>query len=208
MKSRYRRGNPHQRPKSVLARCAAEGTVEPLPKVLSFVRDWRASNINKLRDRRRSKQPTSACGAPLWMKMVAARAGLSEPRGRAIVLRLTSLRWLATPKNSGPRCVEVPFFVALGNGEHAWQCLERTCREGPQLRAARRAVARPALSRKRPRRRRARRSQPGARRLHADARSPRHRRCWQRLHNNLMREGFRARPITILVNGRRAAAEW
>ena len=27
-----------------------------------------------------SKQPTSACGAPLWMKMVAARAGLSEPR--------------------------------------------------------------------------------------------------------------------------------
>ena len=28
----------------------------------------------------RAKQPTSACGAPLWMKMVAARAGLSEPR--------------------------------------------------------------------------------------------------------------------------------
>src|SRR5271165_6545499 len=28
---------------------------------------------------------------------------------------------------SGPRCIEVPFFVALGNGEHAWQCLERTC---------------------------------------------------------------------------------
>ena len=26
-------------------------------------------------------QPTSACGAPLWMKMVAARADLSEPRG-------------------------------------------------------------------------------------------------------------------------------
>ena len=26
------------------------------------------------------QQPTSACGAPLWMKMVAARAGLSEPR--------------------------------------------------------------------------------------------------------------------------------
>ena len=26
----------------------------------------------------KSKQPTSACGAPLWMKMVAARAGLSE----------------------------------------------------------------------------------------------------------------------------------
>jgi hypothetical protein len=30
-------------------------------------------------------------------------------------------------KQSGPRCIEVPFFVALGNGEHAWQCLERTC---------------------------------------------------------------------------------
>src|SRR5271166_6964021 len=25
-----------------------------------------------------AKQPTSACGAPLWMKMVAARAGMSE----------------------------------------------------------------------------------------------------------------------------------
>ncbi len=30
-------------------------------------------------------QPTSACGAPLWMKMVAARADLSEPSRRAIV---------------------------------------------------------------------------------------------------------------------------
>jgi len=31
-----------------------------------------------------SKQPTSACGAPLSMKMVAARAGLSEsPHGRS-----------------------------------------------------------------------------------------------------------------------------
>ena len=27
-----------------------------------------------------SKQPTCAGGAPLWMKMVAMRAGLSEPR--------------------------------------------------------------------------------------------------------------------------------
>ena len=36
-----------------------------------------------------AKQPTSACGAPLWMKMVAARADLSEPSRRAIVLRLT-----------------------------------------------------------------------------------------------------------------------
>jgi hypothetical protein len=28
---------------------------------------------------------------------------------------------------SGPRRVEVPRFVAPGNGEHVWQCLERTC---------------------------------------------------------------------------------
>ena len=32
------------------------------------------------------------------------------------------------PENqSGPRCIEVPFFVAPGNGEHAWQCLDYTC---------------------------------------------------------------------------------
>ena len=30
-------------------------------------------------------------------------------------------------KQSGPRRVEVPLFVAPGNGEHAWQCLVRTC---------------------------------------------------------------------------------
>ena len=30
-------------------------------------------------------------------------------------------------KQSGPRCIEVPFFVAPGNGEHAWQCLDPTC---------------------------------------------------------------------------------
>ena len=30
-------------------------------------------------------------------------------------------------KQSGPRCIEVSFFVALGNGEHGWQCLELTC---------------------------------------------------------------------------------
>jgi len=47
-----------------------------------------------------SWQPTSACGAPLWMKMVAARADVSEPLQRAIVLRLTKLRWLATPSGS------------------------------------------------------------------------------------------------------------
>jgi hypothetical protein len=30
-------------------------------------------------------------------------------------------------KQSGPRCIEVPFFVAPRNGEHAWQCLDYTC---------------------------------------------------------------------------------
>ena len=30
-------------------------------------------------------------------------------------------------KQSGPRYIEVPFFVAPGNGEHAWQCLDYTC---------------------------------------------------------------------------------
>ena len=30
-------------------------------------------------------------------------------------------------KQSGPRCIEVLFFVAPGNGEHVWQCLQLTC---------------------------------------------------------------------------------
>jgi hypothetical protein len=30
-------------------------------------------------------------------------------------------------QESGPRCIEVPFFVAPGNGEHAWQHLYCTC---------------------------------------------------------------------------------
>ena len=39
---------------------------------------------------------------------------------------------VATPisTSEGPRCIEVPFFLALGNGEHAWQRLERTCSVG------------------------------------------------------------------------------
>ena len=48
-------------------------------------------------------EATSACGAPLSVKMVAARADLSEPSQRAIVLRLTKLRWLATPIGSPAR---------------------------------------------------------------------------------------------------------
>jgi hypothetical protein len=47
---------------------------------------------------------------------------------RATVLRLSISTVVCDPdKQSGPRCIEVPFFVALGNGEHGWQCLERTC---------------------------------------------------------------------------------
>ena len=50
---------------------------------------------------------------------VAARAGLSEPRdGRSCEADKTAVArnpdW-----ESGPRCIEVPFFVALGNEEHA-----------------------------------------------------------------------------------------
>jgi site-specific DNA recombinase len=35
-------------PKSVLARCAAEGAAEPVPKVLSFVQEWRARQDSNL----------------------------------------------------------------------------------------------------------------------------------------------------------------
>jgi transposase len=47
---------------------------------------------------------------------------------RVIVLRLSISAVAFDPdKQSGPRCVEVSFFVALGNGEHGWQCLDYTC---------------------------------------------------------------------------------
>jgi transposase len=47
---------------------------------------------------------------------------------RVIVLRLSISAVVCNPdKQSGPRCVEVSFFVALGNGEHGWQCLDHTC---------------------------------------------------------------------------------
>ena len=61
-------------------------------------------------------QPSSACGAPLWMKMgVAARADLSElSTGDRVQADITAVAcdpdW-----QSGPRCIEVSFFVALGN---------------------------------------------------------------------------------------------
>src|ERR1044071_5636592 len=59
--------------------------------------------------------------------MVAARAGLSEfPIGDC---GAAEAFWVAFDpgKQSGPRCMEVLFFVAPGNGEHLWQCLELTC---------------------------------------------------------------------------------
>ena len=76
---------------------------------------------------RRPKQPGYAGGAPLWLKMVAARVGLSEP---PIGDRVEAdAFWVAfdPDKQSGPRCIKVLFFVAPGNGEHVWQCLELTC---------------------------------------------------------------------------------
>ena len=61
------------------------------------------------------------------MKMVAVRAGLSEPI-TVIVLRLGTSLVASDPISSpDPRCVEVPFLVALGNREHAWQCLDCAC---------------------------------------------------------------------------------
>ena len=48
------------------------------------------------------REPTSACGAPLWMKIGGA-GRFVEPARRAIVLRLTKLRWLATPIGSPAR---------------------------------------------------------------------------------------------------------
>src|SRR3954452_2864979 len=61
------------------------------------------------------------------MKMVAARVGLSEaPIGDRVE---ADAFWVAfdPDKQSGPRCIEVLFFVAPGNGEHVWQCLDPTC---------------------------------------------------------------------------------
>src|SRR4051795_3026633 len=74
-----------------------------------------------------SKQPTCADGAPLWVKMVALRAGLAEPLDGDRVEAGKSAVACDPDQQSGPRCAEVPFFVAPGTREHAWQCLERTC---------------------------------------------------------------------------------
>jgi hypothetical protein len=68
----------------------------------------------------------------LWRAIVSENGGgagrfvRSSPR--AIVLRLKTSAVACDPdRQSGPRCIEVPFFVAPGNGEHAWQCLDYTC---------------------------------------------------------------------------------
>src|SRR3954462_13438809 len=74
-----------------------------------------------------SQQPTCADGAPLWVKMVALRAGLAEPLDCDRVEAGKSAVACYPDQQSGPRCAEVPFFVAPGTREHAWQCLERTC---------------------------------------------------------------------------------
>src|SRR4051812_48259879 len=81
----------------------------------------------RLRPHRSLKQPTCADGAPLWVKMVALRAGLAEPLDGDRVEAGKSAVACDPDKQSGPRCAEVPFFVAPGTREHAWQCLERTC---------------------------------------------------------------------------------
>lgn len=59
--------------------------------------------------------------------MVVGQAGLSEPEIGDCAE--TEAFWVAfdPAKQSGPRCIEVLFFVAPGNGEHVWQCLELTC---------------------------------------------------------------------------------
>jgi hypothetical protein len=61
------------------------------------------------------------------MKIVAVRARLSES-GIGDCVEADPF-WVAfdPDKQSGPRRMEVLFFVAPGNGEHVWQCLEFTC---------------------------------------------------------------------------------
>ena len=59
--------------------------------------------------------------------MVAARAGLSEPHdGDRVEAEPFSVATDPVTE-SGPRCAEVPFFVAPGNREHVWQYLNCTC---------------------------------------------------------------------------------
>src|SRR5215472_17928252 len=58
---------------------------------------------------------------------IAVRAGMMEP-SRGDRVEADYLLAVSDPDvQSGPRRVDVPRFVASGNGEHVWQCLERTC---------------------------------------------------------------------------------
>src|ERR1041385_5595851 len=65
--------------------------------------------------------------------MVAAQGGLSEP-GTGDRVEAEAF-WVAfdPDKQSGPRCMEVLFFVAPGHGEHVWQCLEPNLRRHGRL---------------------------------------------------------------------------
>src|ERR1044071_6642431 len=65
--------------------------------------------------------------------MVAAQGGLSEP-GTGDRVEAEAF-WVAfdPDKQSGPRCMEVLFFVAPGHGEHVWQCLEPYLRRHGRL---------------------------------------------------------------------------
>ena len=68
-----------------------------LPKTIDLpVGDWLAIWLI-------TKQPTSACGAPSMDENGGGAGRLVGASRRAIVLRLTSLRWLATPISSPAR---------------------------------------------------------------------------------------------------------
>ena len=58
---------------------------------------------------------------------IAVRAGMMEPSTGDRVEADYLLAVSDPDVQSGPRRVEVPRFVASGNGEHVWQCLEHTC---------------------------------------------------------------------------------
>src|SRR3954451_25066207 len=62
------------------------------------------------------KQPTCADGAPLWVKMVALRAGLAEPLDGDRVEAGKSAVACDPDKQSGPRCAEVHSLLPLGPG--------------------------------------------------------------------------------------------
>src|SRR4051795_11762557 len=60
--------------------------------------------------------------------MVALRAGLAEPLDGDRVEAGKSAVACDPDKQSGPRCAEVPFFVAPGTREHAWPwCTDQGC---------------------------------------------------------------------------------